>query len=380
VLERKNPLGLINAFRSAFGKSADVQLVIKVSRGQANPQDLARLKAACAAAGAAVVLIDRVMSREEVFALVKCCDCYVSLHRSEGFGLTMAEAMGLGKPVIATGYSGNLDFMTPKNSYLVDYTTGAVPTGCDPYPAGSPWAEPDLDQAAALMRRVFEAPDEARAKSAQARQDILTKHNAKVAGNILNQRLDEIRQLRARVGSAASPSARTRSGNSASLAIQKERALLASLDHAETLLTPKSSAVSSRRFRGPVLFFQELLFKILRPYWWQQRQLQTLLLNTLREVAQEMSRAATSEPRQREALESVWTALHSLESLRSAVQSIESEQQGSQERLVRMKEQIEALQQAVSSLQASAATPLEALTRQLGSTTDRTTELPKRHG
>ena len=93
------------------------------------------------------------------------CDCYVSLHRSEGLGLTMAEAMALGKPVIATGYSGNLHFMTPDNSYLVDYSRVAVPSGCDPYPAGAKWAEPDAEQAAELMRLVYRGPRETERQS-----------------------------------------------------------------------------------------------------------------------------------------------------------------------------------------------------------------------
>ena len=119
VMERKNPLATVAAFRQAFGGSRDVQLAIKVSRGDADPQNFARLQQACDEAGC--VLIDRVLSREESYGLLNACDAYVSLHRSEGFGLTMAEAMFFGKPVIATGYSGNLDFMSADNSLLIPY-------------------------------------------------------------------------------------------------------------------------------------------------------------------------------------------------------------------------------------------------------------------
>ena len=74
------------------------------------------------------------MSVSENDALIAACDSYVSLHRSKGFGLTAAEAMALGKPVIATGYSGNLDYMTPKNSYLVDFELTPIGSGNAPYP------------------------------------------------------------------------------------------------------------------------------------------------------------------------------------------------------------------------------------------------------
>ena len=105
----------------------------------------------------------------------------MSLHRSEGFGLTLAESMYLGKPVIATGWSGNLDFMTAENSYLVDHTLVDVGPEGAPYPADGQWAEPDLDHAAALMRRVFADRDEADARGAQAAADLRRTHSLEVA-------------------------------------------------------------------------------------------------------------------------------------------------------------------------------------------------------
>ena len=100
------------------------------------------------------------------------CDCYVSLHRAEGFGLTMAEAMAIGKPVIATGYSGNVDFMSGENSYLVDYALGRVGPDCEIYPPEGEWAEPSIEHAAELMRRVRDEPAEAAAKGGRARADV----------------------------------------------------------------------------------------------------------------------------------------------------------------------------------------------------------------
>ncbi len=142
VLERKNPLGLVDAFTRAFRPDEGPMLVIKTINGDLRLSDLERLRAV-AGDRRDVLIVDRYYTEEQKNALVGACDCYVSLHRSEGFGLTMAEAMALGKPVIATGYSGNLHFMTPENSYLVDYVRVNVPTGCEPYPTTACWAEPE---------------------------------------------------------------------------------------------------------------------------------------------------------------------------------------------------------------------------------------------
>jgi glycosyltransferase involved in cell wall biosynthesis len=120
------------------------------------------------------------------------CDCYVSLHRSEGLGFTIAEAMSYGKPVIATGYSGNLTFMHEENSYLVPYVLTNVPPECDPYPAGALWAEPDLDRAAGFMRHVYENQDEARRRGQLARHDIVTHHSPDRTGEFITSRFAEI--------------------------------------------------------------------------------------------------------------------------------------------------------------------------------------------
>ena len=156
VMERKNPLGLIRAYRQAFRADDRAQLVIKVSRGNYQPDDLQRLRTAADEAGALV--IDRDMTREESFGLINCCDTYVSLHRSEGFGLTMAEAMLMGKPVIATKYSGNLDFMTPENSRLVDFTKTPITQDLPIYSKGCLWAEPSVEHAAHWLRWAYDQP------------------------------------------------------------------------------------------------------------------------------------------------------------------------------------------------------------------------------
>jgi glycosyltransferase involved in cell wall biosynthesis len=187
VMERKNPLGLIEAYRRAFRPDDRVTLAIKVIRGDSDPESLSRLRTAAHAAG--VLVIDRVLSRSECNALMNTCDCYVSLHRSEGFGLTLAEAMLLGKPVIATGYSGNLDFMAPTSSLLVGYQRLALDRDWGPYRRGWLWADPSIDEAAEHLRRVYGHPDEARALGARGRTEAARLLSLEAAGQRMLRRL-----------------------------------------------------------------------------------------------------------------------------------------------------------------------------------------------
>jgi glycosyltransferase involved in cell wall biosynthesis len=192
VTERKNPRGLIQAFREAFPNQRDVVLLLKGSHP--SPGEVEALQEA--AAGANVRILDHVMSRAEVDALLQLSDCYVSLHRSEGFGLTMAEAMSLGKPVIATAYSGNLDFMTLSNSFLVNHQLKTLDRDYGPYRRGWVWADPDLDHAAALMRAVYENQGAAQAVGRQAHQDILAQLHPRQVGRVMKDRLAHIAGLR----------------------------------------------------------------------------------------------------------------------------------------------------------------------------------------
>ena len=152
VFRRKNPLAVIEAFTRAFKPSEGAALLIKCINHEHDQKSHAALRAA-AATHPDVRIIDRYLSPADNASLTSLCDCYVSLHRAEGFGLVLAEAMCLGKPVIATAYSGNLDFMTKSNSLLVDYRMVPIGSGANPYPPDGLWAEPDVDHAAALMRR-----------------------------------------------------------------------------------------------------------------------------------------------------------------------------------------------------------------------------------
>jgi glycosyltransferase involved in cell wall biosynthesis len=183
IVERKNPRGLIAAFRRAFPDEPDARLVLKVVHATAD------LVAELRAADPRVVVLDRVLDRDEVGALIRLSDCYVSLHRSEGFGLTMAEAMALGKPVIATGYSSNLDFMNVGNSLLVRYDLVRLERDHPPYPRGSVWAEPDVAHAAELMRAVYEDPVMARRLGERAREDVMRYLSPQRVGERVRERL-----------------------------------------------------------------------------------------------------------------------------------------------------------------------------------------------
>ena len=188
---RKNPVGHVEAFKAAFGEGSGAKLVLKCINGDRMTAEHTRTLLAIDD-HPDITVIDRFVSADEKNAIVAACDCYVSLHRSEGFGLTPAEAMALGKPVIATRYGGTLDFMTDENSYLVAHGWTKVGHGAHPYPPDATWAEPDLEHAARLMREVFEDPAEARRRGERGRRDIREHHDPAVAGAMMRARLQEI--------------------------------------------------------------------------------------------------------------------------------------------------------------------------------------------
>lgn len=189
-IERKNPLAVIRAFRQAFRPNEPATLLIKVSRGSADPRGLTRLKSAARAAD--VRLVDEVVSREKAYGFLAMCDCFVSLHRSEGFGLGLAEAMLLGRPAIGTAYSGNLAFMSATNSFLVEHKLVTIERSGPIYRAGSSWAEPSIDDAARQMRFVFENQEQARQVAARGQAELREKLSLEAAGERMIARLREI--------------------------------------------------------------------------------------------------------------------------------------------------------------------------------------------
>ena len=198
ILERKNPWAVLRAFQQAFGKpTSDPLLVFKL-----NNRDLTVGREAEFGLAAGIMdelqlalvqvnglLLDKRLDRATTSVLMASCDCYVSLHRCEGFGLTMAEAMYFGKPCIATGYSGNMDFMTPSNSYPVGYRLVPLAQNWGPYEAGDQWAEPEIDHAAALMQQVYTHPAEVARRGQIAAADMRRAYSAAAVGQAIQRRL-----------------------------------------------------------------------------------------------------------------------------------------------------------------------------------------------
>jgi glycosyltransferase involved in cell wall biosynthesis len=139
-----------------------------------------------------LIVIDDLFTDNEIKNLVRCCDSFVSLHRSEGFGRGMAEAMLLGKPVVATGYSGNLDFMNERNSCLVRYHLVDVPEGAYPQAQGQVWAEPDIDHAVFHMLKLVDDRDCGRALGEIASRHIRTHFSNRAIGLKYKRRVDGI--------------------------------------------------------------------------------------------------------------------------------------------------------------------------------------------
>ncbi|MDL2236874.1 glycosyltransferase [Christensenellaceae bacterium OttesenSCG-928-K19] len=189
---RKNPQGAINAFLEAFGpEDTSVGLVLKINNSATAPEEIDILKKQLLHCKN-IYMIDKNLSRLEVNGLLNCCDAVVSLHRSEGLGLLMAEGMFFGKPAIATNYSGNTDFMHSDNSCLVDYEL--VPVGQDygVYEAKQMWAEADVSHAASYMKRLKEDNAYYNRIAQAGQQTILTEYSPQAVGRKMRTRLDAI--------------------------------------------------------------------------------------------------------------------------------------------------------------------------------------------
>jgi glycosyltransferase involved in cell wall biosynthesis len=155
---RKNPSGALQAFRQAFGTSPSARLLLKLS---GNPQQVQDLEASFGDLGPNVEIIRGFLDPAAIEALYRSADVLLSLHRAEGFGLPMLEAMAHGVPVVATGWSGNLEFMDASDSRLVPYTLIPVKDAAAVYgggPGSTVWADPSVESAALLLRRLAEDP------------------------------------------------------------------------------------------------------------------------------------------------------------------------------------------------------------------------------
>lgn len=205
---RKNPQGAITAFCRAFRPDEPVRLIVKALNGDAAPALMESLREL--AGDARITFFTEALESAERFRLLASVDCFVSLHRSEGFGLSIAEAMALGLPVVTTGWSGNADFTDAGNAALVPFDLVPCDQQHGPYTAGTIWAEPRIDTAAKLMRRVW-SDLEWRTRIAQAgKQTVKTQYAAWRVGGAMRLRLEEIaasmRVQQARADAANEPS------------------------------------------------------------------------------------------------------------------------------------------------------------------------------
>ncbi len=189
---RKNPHGAINAFKKAFiNKKIKPLLLIKINNARHNLEELEELKLLAEENGN-IMIVEKTLTRTELASLINCIDAFVSLHRSEGFGLVPAESMYLGKPVVATGWSGNMEFMTVENSCPVDYELVKLKENYGPYKAGQTWAEPNEEHAAEYMRRLVADRSYYNKIAEAGEKTIKTEFTKERAGKVIRRRLEEL--------------------------------------------------------------------------------------------------------------------------------------------------------------------------------------------
>jgi len=176
IIERKNPYGVLEAYCAAFGPTDGAHLVLKSINGHRNMRELERLRWAVRHRDD-IAIIDEYWSNTDVDALIELSDVFVSLHRSEGFGLNIAAAMAAGTAVVCTNYGGNLDFMDGESAMLVPARLVDVGHGNAPYPPDAVWAEPDLHSAAAHLRRLFDDRTLTERLAEAGRRRVLSTHS-----------------------------------------------------------------------------------------------------------------------------------------------------------------------------------------------------------
>jgi len=283
VFHRKNPLAAVAAFRRAFPDPIDVRgdvvLYIKTTNAERHAAEDEALRAAVAGC-ANIVIRDRYVTSDDYFSMLDACDCYVSLHRSEGFGLTVAEAMALGKPVISTAYSSTLEFANESNSFPVPARIVEVGDDAPPYPSHSRWADPDIAAAAEQMTRVYTDRIGAAAVGARARAGIEALHGPSARGPLLRRLLDQSR-LTPIQPSSLQLSSMNQNGFFDSDAIAVE----------SLLGSPRPNLPS--RMQRLMIPLRRLVLRCIRVYWVQQLAVNRALLAAMRALRRE-SRSETA--------------------------------------------------------------------------------------
>jgi glycosyltransferase involved in cell wall biosynthesis len=191
VFRRKNPTDLVTVHKNAFPNCDGPKLVIKTINANLHPTQHEKL-IHMASDRDDIIILDKYLSRDQLHSLVNECQAYISLHRSEGYGLTLAEAMSLGKPVISTAYSGNLDFMNDRNSILVPFDLVDVGTDAYPYGEKAKWAQPNLEFAAEAMRKLYLQPELRSHLGSQAKMDLSSEFSIERAANFVKHRVEGV--------------------------------------------------------------------------------------------------------------------------------------------------------------------------------------------
>ncbi|WP_426476191.1 glycosyltransferase [Chryseobacterium sp. CBSDS_008] len=191
-VERKNVINLIKIFRETFDHGDNnAFLTIKTSRSQKFPTEKEQLIQAIGDSKK-IKIVEKIFDKNALNYVISNCDSYISLHRSEGFGLTMAEAMYFKKPVIATGYSGNLEFMNTENSFLVPADVIASDSRVINYEANTVWSEPSLQEAGIYLKTVYEGKAEVEEKAEKGQKTIAEDLSLKRIGQLIKTRCEEL--------------------------------------------------------------------------------------------------------------------------------------------------------------------------------------------
>ncbi len=191
IPERKNPLGLLETFAQvARHAPRPTRLLLKISHAEAKSDYLREIRRL--ARNLPVTLLETSLEREELLGLFVLADAYVSLHRSEGLGLPLIEAMYLGRPVIATGYGGCTDFLDESTGWPIAHELETLDRSYGPYPRGAVWAAPDPEHAARLMLEVLDDPAATATRTAAARERVENLYSPRAAGARLRSELERI--------------------------------------------------------------------------------------------------------------------------------------------------------------------------------------------
>jgi glycosyltransferase involved in cell wall biosynthesis len=194
--DRKNPFAVVRAFQQAFAENDQrVGLVVKSIGAEEQFPEIKSFFRETARKDPRIIVIDHSLKRREMLSLIRSCDAYISLHRSEGFGFGMAEAMNFGRIVIGTDFSGNRDFLTPETGFPVSYTLRAVESHEYSWSDGQVWAEPNEEEAAVIMRQVVDQSDLAAERARTGQRFIRENFGAKPIGETIRRRVEEIERF-----------------------------------------------------------------------------------------------------------------------------------------------------------------------------------------